>query len=673
MLTTAILVSTMFSIFILLRQAPSSDILGVFPDRETEHDQQQIRERKLLWGALQDDVKHVTRVMYSTYFDTCAYQDELNPHSMKCEGFLGMHATAVDSLDTLLLLGLHEEYNRTREYLREHLDFDDVKEPISVFETTIRILGGLNSAYALSGDPIWRSKAVELAERFLPLFNESRSGCPRNQARIANSSWAQHGRYGEEIGGIGGTETSTADVGTLQLEMRSVSLFTGDPRFAQAADRCTESLLRAVEDLPSNRGGLPPPRFDVESGSFFGSEQTVAGLVDSFIEMLLKTWLASGRSPRDQPLVRLFDRIAPHVWNNLVKTSPTGITFVTNKYSTGRPTSNNMHHLSCFYPGSLALAALHGFGGGVHPPKHVDAVSISSTTNQSRALSASNQGEEHRNETGDDEYLEQARRLGRACHEMSRAGEHGIAAEMTTFLKSGPVAKLGVDFSWLRPEVVESIFYLDRVDTSAGDRYKEWGRQMWQSLRKHSQVPGRPDGLLGSWKGLRDAKAYPANEAIKLHESRSENGDEDDRFEGQDDDAADDLADDDVEDDDDHTDRNSVRHDVSDHAKIMRRRTLSGVVAANNGKNSSSTGLRNDGFRFNLTPDGKLHSFVIAETLKYFWLLFDARKGDDAPLPLTKWVFNTEAHPVPILNAYDRHTFPGSLYVPVRNKVEDAT
>ncbi|KAL6757489.1 glycoside hydrolase, partial [Haematococcus lacustris] len=40
--------------------------------------------------------------------------------------------------------------------------------------------------------------------------------------------------------------------------------------------------------------------------------------------------------------------------------------------------------------------------------------------------------------------------------------------------------------------------------------------------------------------------------------------------------------------------------------------------------------------------EGRMESFWIAETLKYFWLLF----SDDAldQLPLDQWVFNTEAH-----------------------------
>ena len=37
-----------------------------------------------------------------------------------------------------------------------------------------------------------------------------------------------------------------------------------------------------------------------------------------------------------------------------------------------------------------------------------------------------------------------------------------------------------------------------------------------------------------------------------------------------------------------------------------------------------------------------MESFVLAETVKYFYLLFDP----DYPIPLEKYVFNTEAHPL---------------------------
>lgn len=44
----------------------------------------------------------------------------------------------------------------------------------------------------------------------------------------------------------------------------------------------------------------------------------------------------------------------------------------------------------------------------------------------------------------------------------------------------------------------------------------------------------------------------------------------------------------------------------------------------------------------------KMESFFLAETLKYLFLLF----GDnDSILALNEWVFNTEAHPLPIWNS----------------------
>jgi mannosyl-oligosaccharide alpha-1,2-mannosidase len=59
-----------------------------------------------------------------------------------------------------------------------------------------------------------------------------------------------------------------------------------------------------------------------------------------------------------------------------------------------------------------------------------------------------------------------------------------------------------------------------------------------------------------------------------------------------------------------------------------------GYTSINNVQSIGNPGYRN-----------KMESFFLGETLKYFYLLFS-----DNPdmLPLNKWVFNTEAHPLPI-------------------------
>ena len=47
-------------------------------------------------------------------------------------------------------------------------------------------------------------------------------------------------------------------------------------------------------------------------------------------------------------------------------------------------------------------------------------------------------------------------------------------------------------------------------------------------------------------------------------------------------------------------------------------------------------------------PKNKMESFFLGETLKYLYLLFT---DDDQAISLDKWVFNTEAHLLPIYNS----------------------
>jgi hypothetical protein len=47
--------------------------------------------------------------------------------------------------------------------------------------------------------------------------------------------------------------------------------------------------------------------------------------------------------------------------------------------------------------------------------------------------------------------------------------------------------------------------------------------------------------------------------------------------------------------------------------------------------------------------DNKMQSFWLAETLKYLYLLF----SPDSTVPLSEYVFNTEAHPFALQTRYD--------------------
>ncbi|CAM9245053.1 unnamed protein product, partial [Phaeothamnion confervicola] len=60
--------------------------------------------------------------------------------------------TLIDAMDTLAVMGNGTEFRRAVRLVTEHADFH-VDQNVSVFETTIRILGGLLSAHLLASDP----------------------------------------------------------------------------------------------------------------------------------------------------------------------------------------------------------------------------------------------------------------------------------------------------------------------------------------------------------------------------------------------------------------------------------------------------------------------------------------------------------------------------------------
>jgi hypothetical protein len=83
-----------------------------------------------------------------------------SPHA-----WFNLGLTIVDSLDTLLIAGLMDEYQEARHWVANHLFFHD-GSTVQFFEVNIRILGGLVSAYYLSdGDDLYLHKAEQLADR----------------------------------------------------------------------------------------------------------------------------------------------------------------------------------------------------------------------------------------------------------------------------------------------------------------------------------------------------------------------------------------------------------------------------------------------------------------------------------------------------------------------------
>ena len=126
------------------------------------------RESKL------DVIRGVAKRSWKGYKEHAWLKDELSPVSGKSrDPFAGWGATLVDSLDTLWIMGLKEDFAEAAKAV-DKIDFTTTTRPdIPLFETTIRYLGGLLAAYDISGKKYKNllDKAVELAEVLISAFD----------------------------------------------------------------------------------------------------------------------------------------------------------------------------------------------------------------------------------------------------------------------------------------------------------------------------------------------------------------------------------------------------------------------------------------------------------------------------------------------------------------------
>jgi hypothetical protein len=86
-------------------------------------------------------------------------KDELMPITRKSNDWFNLGLTLVDSLDTMWLMGLTEEFDEAREWVQNEMNVAPNTD-VNLFETTIRVLGGLLSTYHFTGDTMFLDKAV---------------------------------------------------------------------------------------------------------------------------------------------------------------------------------------------------------------------------------------------------------------------------------------------------------------------------------------------------------------------------------------------------------------------------------------------------------------------------------------------------------------------------------
>lgn len=240
--------------------------------------------------------------------------------------------TPVDAYDGLLLMGLKDEAAEAKKLILDNLRFDmDMR--VQNFEVSIRILGGLLSAYEMDGDKRFLDLAKDLGDRLLKAFN-SPTGMPYRYINL-------------KTGAVDGKVSNPAEIGTYLVEFGILSRHTGDQKYYRTAMKAMRALyaIRSALDLT-------PEGVDVETGKATSTESHISGGIDSYLEYMLKGAILFN----DNELSDMWNTSHAAVNKYLLDDSPRGFWYGRADMNTGQRTQTYYGALDAFFAGSLVLA-----------------------------------------------------------------------------------------------------------------------------------------------------------------------------------------------------------------------------------------------------------------------------------------------------------------------------
>ncbi|TEA14893.1 Mannosyl-oligosaccharide 1,2-alpha-mannosidase MNS2 [Colletotrichum sidae] len=435
---------------------------GIKKKKKLSHDENRDRQREKQVESRRAAVAHAFRRSWASYKEHAWTWDELMPVSGKGKNtFGGWAASMVDGLDTLWIMGMHDEFRRAVRAVAL-IDWSNTTESAAnMFETTIRHLGGLISAYDLSGEPALLAKAVELGDMLYMGF-DTPNHMPPFWFRFSDA------KYGKQK--VGERESSAAGC-SLSMEFTRLSQITGDPKYYDATERVKEFLVQTQQTtkLP----GMWPMFMNYRDEKVDESSFTIGAQADSLYEYLPKMDALLGGLDREYEKLTTssFDVINKHILFRPILPNKTDILIPGNVFahSNSVDLTPEAQHLGCFAGAMYALAG--------------------------KLLE-------------DKSYVTVGEKISRGCAWAYKVFPTGIMPEIMTLhpcsepdhgpcewdekthsrMDVPPGVKQVRDGRYmLRPEAIESIFYMYRI--TGDDEWRETAWDMFQSIQRATETP----------------------------------------------------------------------------------------------------------------------------------------------------------------------------------------
>ncbi|KAH9401229.1 Endoplasmic reticulum mannosyl-oligosaccharide 1,2-alpha-mannosidase [Tyrophagus putrescentiae] len=455
-------------------------------------------------SAMQRRIQAAIANSWAAYRRSAWGYDHLKPISRTGHNWFHIGLTILDSLDTLQMAGLEKEYKEGIDWVKNDLSFEIYQE-VNCFETTIRALGGLLSAYHLargddeadqsSSSAVLLEKATDLGGRLVHCFDSPSRTVPFSDVNLKTRA-PKAPRWS--------TDSSLSEVASMQLEMRDLSRETGTKLFEEKSFATTKHIHELVQ---SRADPLLPMYISPITGQLTNAVVTMGARADSYYEYLFKQYLQLNQESKDtgegeDASFLLDDYLAAvaAIKGRLMRRTKghLGLAYIGELFPSRKDVvSPKMDHLVCFFSGTLALGYYHhqkaGFGlrksqggeaedAGMFRGHPVVAADQLASANISSAVFA--------------DHLAMAEDLARTCHYMYNLTETGLSPEIAYYGTLPDEKEFTVrpadTHNLLRPEFVESLFFLYHI--TGKPLYREWGRQVFEAFERYSKVGGLNGG-----------------------------------------------------------------------------------------------------------------------------------------------------------------------------------
>ncbi|KAK8014440.1 mannosyl-oligosaccharide 1-2-alpha-mannosidase IC [Apiospora arundinis] len=406
---------------------------------------------------------------WSGYYKYAFPNDSLKPIAKSFQNDRnGWGASAIDALSTAIVMEDAVVIGQIVDYIPT-INFDKSSnsgDTISLFETTIRYLGGLLSAHdMLSGLPSGKyginstqldailDQATHLADNLKVGF-DTPSGVPINDLLF------QPPRT---------TNTSTnglATIGTLVLEWTRLSDKTGKTEYAELSQKAESYLLNPKPASGEPWPGLLGTNVDVNNGNFVDSSGGWNGGTDSYYEYLIKMYLYDTKrfaSYKDS-WVKAADSSIKYLASH-PSTRP-DMTFLA-AYDAKDKLSYVSTHLACFDGGNFILGGL-----TLDRPDYVQfGIDLAYSCHETYTATVTGIGPEVF-----------AWQDGNAS---DTSNNPAAPAEQAEFYKQAGFWITNSNYI-LRPEVIESWYYAYRA--TGDSKYQDWAWTAFQAINATCSV-----------------------------------------------------------------------------------------------------------------------------------------------------------------------------------------